>query len=718
MQGDHEDDGQEAKPRHRRWLRTAFVIVVIVVTAGPGRLILRAARVAQAAMEVRAGEKLLHECRYTEAEERFARAISIRRYYPWAQSLRTVAACESRRQQANGGVAQPSLATDTHRAYALTWRGWQHLREDRLQEGIADCEEALRLNPWDSAARFTLGQIADRQNRQVDAVAECRKCLEIEPSHAYALICLGGVLFHTGRLDEAFDVYRETVRRWPEWDEGYWGVAAVMAQRGQLGEAIEQYQAALELDTGDWPVRTALADALERAGRAEEAALHLRYIVQCYPRSRNAHRRLAACLVQLGKYEDALAEARRATAIGPDSAEIRVIAGNALLDAKRFDEATEEFAHALQLDGNSTEARLGHAEVLFCQGKRDEAISRVREAGKRTTDAWSQIQIAEALDLYRAPWQEVEQAYRRAVETDLSNAEYRAALGAFLGRHLKVAEGLALLRQAVREAPCDVWCRERLAETLEHPGYWPEAAEEWRKAAELDPYNDRLFYQFFYLCDRGFGRYDEAQALIEKALGHRPDSAKLHVRLADVLSKRGTPEQAMREFLTAMDLAPGDEWTIRDMGYFAAASRRNADVAEPGVRKLVEASPGDLHVRIAWCRVLCSQRRYGDAVKAFSDALRLDPNGWEVDGVIQDIDGGVSNNVGPLLTEISRQTATNPSDAGLHSLKGVALEAAVRSDDAMAEYRQAISLDPSLTLARTRLAKLQAIVSGARGLPT
>lgn len=53
-----------------------------------------------------------------------------------------------------------------------------------------------------------------------------------------------------------------------------WGIA--LARQGRWLEAIEQYENALKLAPGSVEVRANLAQALERVGRAAEAAEHAR----------------------------------------------------------------------------------------------------------------------------------------------------------------------------------------------------------------------------------------------------------------------------------------------------------------------------------------------------------------------------------------------------------------------------------------------------------
>lgn len=53
-----------------------------------------------------------------------------------------------------------------------------------------------------------------------------------------------------------------------------WGIA--LARQGRWLEAIEQYENALKLAPGSVEARANLAQALERVGRAAEAAEHAR----------------------------------------------------------------------------------------------------------------------------------------------------------------------------------------------------------------------------------------------------------------------------------------------------------------------------------------------------------------------------------------------------------------------------------------------------------
>jgi tetratricopeptide (TPR) repeat protein len=120
--------------------------------------------------------------------------------------------------------------------------------------------------------------------------------------------------------------------------------------------------------------------------------------------------------------------------------------------------------------------------------------------------------------------------------------------------------------------------------------------------------------------------YDKAQADARQALSLAPDLAQGHLALAAV-AENGTLDftQANNEHERALILAPGNAQVLRASGEFAAymghfdtgiAAARRAVVLDPLARNSHSALGGALY----------TARRYEEAVAAWAEVIRLDPD--------------------------------------------------------------------------------------------
>src|SRR5262249_32604854 len=92
--------------------------------------------------------------------------------------------------------------SDDLRYDLLTQRGLLRLRADRLDEGIADLEAAIRLRPDGYQAHATTAQVHRRRGRLADAEAAFGRAIACGPEPAVlATLHRSRGLLHAGRKD-------------------------------------------------------------------------------------------------------------------------------------------------------------------------------------------------------------------------------------------------------------------------------------------------------------------------------------------------------------------------------------------------------------------------------------------------------------------------------------------------------------------------------------
>jgi tetratricopeptide (TPR) repeat protein len=154
-----------------------------------------------------------------------------------------------------------------------------------LQCGVYDNLETLwrrtladNPNAW--IAHFNLGIIFMRQDHLDDAVAEYQAHLRLMPDSEEGRGNLANVLLIQGHTDEAIAQYRALLQIDPDSAEGNGDLAAALLRQGHIDEAIGHAQKAVELarhtdETGqghnDAAMLRILAVAYAHAGRYPEA---------------------------------------------------------------------------------------------------------------------------------------------------------------------------------------------------------------------------------------------------------------------------------------------------------------------------------------------------------------------------------------------------------------------------------------------------------------
>lgn len=248
----------------------------------------------------------------------------------------------------------------------------------------------------------------------------------------------------------------------------------------------------------------------------------------------------------------------------------------------------------------------------------------------------------------------------RAIEPDDYASGHDLALALLELERLDEARTLILQMIAARDT---AELHDLLASVSERGGDRLAAAEEYQRAAHMDPTEEHLFDWGDNLLE--LHAYEEAAQVFTAGVERHPESARLHVGLAIAQYSRGAHEEAVRSFCRAADLAPSDPRPYQFLGEmygvvpslggeiterlarFAKAHPRNA-VAQyhyaMSLWKGVATPPTDLRPVEALLRravaldrkfakgflelgiLLSDQQRYQDAVAQLQAAARLEPD--------------------------------------------------------------------------------------------
>jgi tetratricopeptide (TPR) repeat protein len=234
-------------------------------------------------------------------------------------------------------------------------------------------------------------------------------------------------------------------------------------------------------------------------------------------------------------------------------------------------------------------------------------------------------------------------------------------LGKTLGDHLESPEqAVALLRQAQRQYPADLWINDALG------AYY----------TRLRP-----------------PQYDESARFYTTARAVRPDSPYLTHDIAWALYQKGSHAEAIAEFSRAIELKPD----YRDAWYGRAAAYANLGQRDKAVADSSRAIELDPKLAAAWN---LRGRTYGNlgecdkAVVDLSRAIELDGNfmeAWNNRGAAYVILGQSEK----ALPDLSRAIELDPNYAIAWVNRGQAYLKVGHSHKALADFSRAIELDPN-----------------------
>jgi tetratricopeptide (TPR) repeat protein len=247
---------------------------------------------------------------------------------------------------------------------------------------------AAELEPTALPWRYYLGLAYLAAFDAPSAVRAFEDGMALDPRYPPLLLALA-----SQRLEQdtprARALYQSVIENSPDDPRGYLGLGRCAELARDLEGAIREYRRALAVAPDDPNVRTALAKALESAGRRNEAAEHRRRIrstqpapllrdpllVQMLKRTRNPEflTRLGQELGRAGRFEEAVTTLQRAIETDKTLTTARENLGIVFAMMGETARAAEEFRRVVEVSPSNLAARAHHALALSNLGRREEA---------------------------------------------------------------------------------------------------------------------------------------------------------------------------------------------------------------------------------------------------------------------------------------------------------------------------------------------------------
>lgn len=204
-----------------------------------------------------------------------------------------------------------------------------------------------------------IGQAAAhiQEGRLEDALAVCEQAVRLQPQSAEAYGYCAFVLKQLGRLDEAL-IASERMTQFAQNNSGaISNHALILLELGRFEEALAACDRAIQIDPYNSGAHTNRSGALKGLGRVKEALAACDRVVQINPQNPGAHSNRGVVLKHLRRLDEALAAFDTALQLRPDFAGAHYKRGETLKDMGHLEAAAEALKTALRHDPNLTDAQ-------------------------------------------------------------------------------------------------------------------------------------------------------------------------------------------------------------------------------------------------------------------------------------------------------------------------------------------------------------------------
>lgn len=455
----------------------------------------------------------------------------------------------------------------------------------RSDEAVGHFQKAVKLVPDNAEARLGLCKVLAETSKPIEAIDECREAVRLAPTQTRFKRELARLYLHTDRIPEAIPlfassqddpvsmgllgdsyflaseyylaagVYEKIAVRWPSMSLTYLRLSQVYDYLDRPLDSIAAAKRFVELEPKLVFSHLNLGGKLQAAGFFEEAIEAVKKAAALDPRSGDAALLLSETYTILGDSENALANLRIAYKNLPRTVPVAYQLGRSLIDNGSIAEAVEPLEFANKNEPNVAEI-MRELGMAYIQVRRfDEGLELVERANQI-----SPLPSNFTMDLsyLKNRHQDIARfdEYKAAVEKNPADVNTRMQLARVYRFKEMLPEAEKQFLEVVKILPTDYRSHNQLAIFYMDNGQGEKAIEPLRRAAELKPHH--VLYGSLAFQLRKVGRLDEAIEVGKKAVEIKADSLEARLFLGESFLKKGLRTEALREYLAAAEIAPGD----------------------------------------------------------------------------------------------------------------------------------------------------------------
>ncbi|MCC6537905.1 MAG: tetratricopeptide repeat protein [Bryobacterales bacterium] len=509
----------------------------------------------------------------------------------------------------------------------------------------------------------------------------------------------------------------------------YAELAGAYGNRGEyLNKAIDNYRLAMKSDAEATFIADRLADLYLQAGRVREGITDAEALLRDNPKDLNARRVLGRIYLRLvgdsqqGRVNEqmvtkAIEQYTKITEESPKEIESWLNLGRLQRVAQNSVDAEKAFKKAVEIDEENEDALTGLAMLYSDRGDAKAAADLLSKVASKSPNLRTLMGLAGAYEQMREHTLAAE-TLRRALQFAKGNDEIRRALAQNLMLAEKNDEALKEYEELLAEDPRDVQSLLRTSQLYRQMRRFDKAREYSDRAKKLEPTNLEITYNEVGIY-QAEGKTAEAIEALKKVVdatqrrtysaGEKQNRASLLERLGFLYRINEQYKEAAGVFhdLGALDPAFGaaSSAQVIDTWRLAHDFPKATEEAEAAIKKY----PEDRAIRAARANLLADTGKFDQAT---AELKKLLDGKNDRDTYMQLVQvHEKAKNYGEMSKAIdaAEGLSTTPDEKEMvHFMRGAMLEKTKKFDQAEAEFRKLLALNPTSTSALNYLGYMMA----------
>jgi len=432
----------------------------------------------------------------------------------------------------------PSIEKMEKAAVDLSRQAEVYLAEGRLNEAVAACELALKIEPNLSTACQTLGKVMQVRGEIEEAKQWYERAIEHNPNLPEVYANLGSLYSHAKHWEKAIAFCEKAISLAPNFAAAYRQLARIWTQLEKPEEAADCWYQAFNIEP-NWATadeHVTLGNSFVELGKCDRAIECYSRAIKLNPKLATAYHNLGEMLVGEKRWDEAIANYRQAIAINPNFFESYHSLGKTWAERGELDRAIACYRKSLDINPNYARAYLSLGNIFMQKREFDAAIKCYRQTLEINDNSyWAYNCLGDAFS-HKKLWVEAISCYRKAIEKN-SNIPW-------------------------------FYCNLGIALTCEKS--WDEAVSAYLHAVQIEPnltgINQRLGYVLRKRSESGLDSTIETYCqgievlasgkIYHKLLGIELDGAEFYINLGNSLAKQKQLEGAIVFYSMALQIEP------------------------------------------------------------------------------------------------------------------------------------------------------------------